>query len=49
MKTCYADVNANDPTDYFYADLSGNWDLNGNGIYGEYADIGTGGIDGSGK
>jgi len=24
------------PTDYFYADLTGNWDLNGNGYFGEY-------------
>ncbi len=23
------------PTDYFYADLTGNWDSNGNGIYGD--------------
>ncbi|MFH1198966.1 MAG: C25 family cysteine peptidase, partial [Candidatus Omnitrophota bacterium] len=22
-------------TDYYYADLTGNWDLNGNGVYGE--------------
>lgn len=26
------------PTDYFYADLNGKWDHNGNGTYGEYAD-----------
>jgi len=24
------------PTDYFYADLSGNWDSDGDGYYGEY-------------
>ncbi|MHA1729967.1 MAG: C25 family cysteine peptidase, partial [Promethearchaeota archaeon] len=23
------------PTDFYYAELTGNWDLNGNGIYGE--------------
>ncbi|MBW1780617.1 MAG: hypothetical protein JRL30_07740 [Deltaproteobacteria bacterium] len=34
------------PTDYFYADLTGNWDLNGNGYFGEYnGDRGTGGVD----
>lgn len=32
-------------TDMFYSDLSGNWDLNGNGAYGEIGDIGAGGID----
>ena len=38
----------NDPvdTDMFYADLTGNWDLNGNGLYGETVpDSDTGGID----
>jgi hypothetical protein len=38
----------NDPvdTDMFYADLSGNWDLNGNGKFGETElDSGPGGID----
>lgn len=38
----------NDPvdTDMFYADLTGNWDLNGNGKYGETEhDSGSGGID----
>jgi len=24
------------PTDYFYADLTGNWDKNGDGIYGQW-------------
>lgn len=34
------------PTDYFYADLSGNWDLDGDGYYGEYPDdFGEGGVD----
>ena len=34
------------PSDYFYADLTGNWDLNGNGYYGEeVGDFGPGGID----
>ena len=33
-------------TDYLYADLTGNWDLNGNGQYGETElDEGSGGID----
>ncbi len=26
------------PTDFYYADLDGTWDRNGNGIYGEVAD-----------
>ncbi len=26
------------PTDYYYAELTGNWDANGNGVYGEEAD-----------
>lgn len=34
------------PTDYFFADLTGNWDLNGNGYYGEWVgDLGAGGVD----
>ncbi|MEN6560319.1 MAG: C25 family cysteine peptidase [Acidobacteriota bacterium] len=34
------------PTDYFYADLTGNWDLDADGNFGEYAgDRGTGGVD----
>jgi|GEM_PF-1100729 len=34
------------PTDYFYADLTGNWDLDGDGYFGEYPDdIGVGGVD----
>ncbi len=34
------------PTDYYYADLTGNWDLDGDGQVAEYSDdVGTGGID----
>jgi hypothetical protein len=34
------------PTDYFFADLTGNWDLDGDQYYGEYGDDqGVGGID----
>lgn len=34
------------PSDYFYADLTGNWDLNGDGYYGDSSyDLGTGGCD----
>jgi hypothetical protein len=29
------------PTDHFYADFTGSWDLNGNGYYGEYGADGT--------
>jgi|GEM_PF-1499739 len=38
MRTCHpmADTNANDtPTDYYYADLTGNWDSDDDGRYGE--------------
>ena len=34
------------PSDYYYADLTGNWDLDGDGKVGEYPDDeGTGGVD----
>lgn len=34
------------PSDYFYADLTGNWDLDGDGYYGEGSnDFGVGGVD----
>ena len=34
------------PTDYFYADLTGDWDLDGDGYFGEYPDDrGIGGVD----
>jgi hypothetical protein len=34
------------PTDYIYADLTGNWDINDNGYYGEWEDYDTtGGVD----
>ncbi|MCK4886359.1 MAG: hypothetical protein KAS96_03165 [Planctomycetes bacterium] len=34
------------PADYFFADLTGNWDLDGDGIYGESPqDFGEGGVD----
>ncbi|MFH0880437.1 MAG: C25 family cysteine peptidase, partial [Lentisphaerota bacterium] len=51
MKMCWprrynADGYESSPTDYFYADLTGNWDLDGDGYYGEYSgDRGTGGVD----
>ncbi|MFO7990990.1 MAG: PQQ-binding-like beta-propeller repeat protein [Thermoplasmata archaeon] len=36
----------NSPTDYIYADLTGDWDLNDDGYYGDYNnDQGTGGVD----
>jgi hypothetical protein len=46
MKMCWPRLNAEDdyketPTDYFYADLTGNWDINGNGYYGEWTDYTT--------
>lgn len=43
------------PTDYYYAELDGDWDLNGNGLYGEFGehdattstpgDFGPGGVE----
>nr|MBC8460827.1 hypothetical protein [Deltaproteobacteria bacterium] len=50
MKMCWprsdSSSDRESPTDYFYADLTGNWDLNGNGYFGEYnGDRGVGGVD----
>lgn len=50
MKMCWPRRHEADyresPTDYFFADLTGNWDLNGNGYYGEWVgDMGIGGVD----
>uniref|UniRef100_UPI003593DC3C C25 family cysteine peptidase n=1 Tax=Desulfococcus sp. TaxID=2025834 RepID=UPI003593DC3C len=53
MKMCWPRLGAtrypeydHAPTDYYYADLTGNWDLDGDGNYGEYyGDFGSGGID----
>jgi len=34
------------PTDWYYADLDGDWDLDGDGVYAEYdSDVGPGGVD----
>ncbi|GAK57195.1 fibronectin type III domain protein [Candidatus Vecturithrix granuli] len=34
------------PSDYYYADLTGNWDIDGDGYYGEWGDDFTsGGVD----
>lgn len=36
----------NAPTDYYYSDLTGNWDLNGDGLSAVWPeDVGTGGVD----
>jgi hypothetical protein len=50
MKMCwprYHDTGYREsPTDYFYADLTGNWDLDGDTYFGEYDDDrGSGGVD----
>ena len=52
MKLCWPYVDWNllvlyeSPTDYFYADLTGNWDLDGDGYFGSYDfDQGIGGVD----
>jgi len=33
------------PSDYYFADLTGNWDRNADGYFGAPEDFGTGGID----
>ncbi|MEN6520374.1 MAG: C25 family cysteine peptidase [Armatimonadota bacterium] len=50
MKMLWPRANQSDykdaPSDYYYADLTGNWDLDGDGQYGELVgDFGIGGID----
>jgi hypothetical protein len=51
MKMCWPRYGAGDgyenaPTDAFYADLTGNWDSDGDGYYGEWSDfIASGGVD----
>jgi len=38
MKVCYPDAahNYDTPTDYYYAELTDDWDSDGDGFYGEY-------------
>lgn len=49
MKMCHPERNAPNPvpqaapTDYFYADLTGNWDIDGDLYYGEWDPDGDGG------
>ena len=49
MKMCYprshSDTYREAPTDLYYADLTGDWDINGNGLYGEFLDFVPGGAD----
>lgn len=53
MKLCWARLGASDYptidrcyTDYYYADLTGNWDIDGDQRFGEYYDdCGTTGVD----
>jgi hypothetical protein len=50
MKMCWPRFHETElresPTDYYYADLTGNWDLDGDQFYGEYeGDQGPGGVD----
>lgn len=33
------------PSDYYFADLTGNWDLDEDGLFGELEDFGIGGVD----
>ncbi len=37
MKMCKP-YNTNTPTDYYFADLTGDWDSDGDGVYGEYGE-----------
>lgn len=44
--TDYYPNNQTSPSDHFYADLTGNWDKDGDGIFGEYnGDRGASGVD----
>ncbi len=50
QKMCWPRLGAgsdeNAPTDYFYADLTGNWNKDGDAYYGEWSqDMGAGGVD----
>ena len=50
MKMCWpkrgAESSEDSPTDAFYADLTGNWDIDGDGYYGEWSDYTSpGGVD----
>jgi Peptidase family C25/Chlamydia polymorphic membrane protein (Chlamydia_PMP) repeat len=46
MKLIYPKAGYTSPTDYYYADLTGNWDLDGDGNFGEFEeDFGVGGVD----
>ena len=46
MKMSWPHGNYQTPTDFYYAELSGNWDLNGNGRFGESEEYGKpGGAD----
>jgi len=56
MKMCWPyydkeeDFTYNTPTDYYYADLTGDWDLNGDSFFGQFLangddDNGPGGVD----
>ncbi|MBN1362904.1 MAG: hypothetical protein JW993_20060 [Sedimentisphaerales bacterium] len=46
MKMLWADKELSAPSDVYYADLSGNWDLDGDTCYGEWGDdFGPGGVD----
>ena len=46
MKMLQPYSNYESPSDYYYADLTGDWDLDQDGLYGEeYGDFGIGGVD----
>jgi hypothetical protein len=42
----YDSIYRESPSDYYFADLTGDWDLDRDGLYGEsYGDFGVGGVD----
>ncbi len=46
MMMCQPKADLTVPTDYFFAELTGNWDLDGDGRYCEFSgDMGTGGVE----
>ncbi len=45
MKMCYPTSSEDSPTDYYYADLNGNWNRDGDNRYCEFIDAGNGVLD----
>ena len=46
MRTLFPEAGESVLSDLYYADLTGNWDLDGDGLFGEWGeDFGSGGVD----